>query len=76
MVSGFRPDSGQLIVLSSALAAMLAQGKSPEEIGRMAAFFTLLGDTLALLALQPDQDGSSAPDGGSRLSPPSPQAEK
>ena len=56
----FDHDSRQLIVLASALASLLAQDQRPEEIGRMAAFFTLLGDTLALLALQPDQDGQSS----------------
>ena len=51
----------QLIVLASSLAALLAQHKTPEEISRLAAFFTLLGDTLALLALQPDCNSSDHP---------------
>ena len=53
------PNHHQLIVLASSLAALLAQHKTPEEISRLAAFFTLLGDTLALLALKPDCDAPS-----------------
>jgi hypothetical protein len=49
-------DSGsrELLTLAVALAVMLAEGKGEEQIGRMAAFFTVLGDVLALLALQPE----------------------
>ncbi|MGI5962611.1 MAG: hypothetical protein ACOX7N_02710 [Lawsonibacter sp.] len=52
MASSFDCSSQELIVLASTLAAALAKGQSPETIGRMAAFFTLLGDTLAVFALE------------------------
>ena len=55
-------NSGLLMALASALSFLLAQGHDSEQIGRMAAFFTLLGDSLALLALQPgERRGESAP---------------
>lgn len=62
MCSDSRPDSRQLIVLSSVLAVMLSQGKTTGEISHMAAFFTLLGDTLALLALQEEETTFCPPD--------------
>ena len=50
-------QSGEALVLLGALAAIqLAQGKNARELGVLAAFFTALGDNLALLAL-------SAPEG-------------
>ena len=49
-------NSGQLFAAATALSSALAQGKSHEELARLAAFFTLVGDTLALFALQPGQD--------------------
>ena len=45
-------DSGPLLTAATALSLALAQGKSQTELSRLAAFFTLVGDTLALLALQ------------------------
>ena len=47
--------NGQLMGLASALSLLLAQGQDSEQIGRLAAFFTLLGDSLAVLALQPPE---------------------
>ena len=35
------------------MAAALAKDQDADAIGQMAAFFTVLGDTLALLALNP-----------------------
>ena len=40
-------------ILAVILAVLFAQDQDEEEIGRMAAFFTILGDILALFALQP-----------------------
>lgn len=46
-------DSRELLILAVILAVLFAQDQDEEEIGRMAAFFTILGDILALFALQP-----------------------
>lgn len=56
MARGWNGNNGQLMGLASALSLLLAQGQEAEQIGRMAAFFTLLGDSLALLALQAPED--------------------
>ena len=53
MACGWKGSSGELMALASGLSILLARGQESEDIGRMAAFFTLLGDSLALLALQP-----------------------
>ena len=37
-----------------ALSLCLARDQGQAELGRLAAFFTVVGDTLALFALQPD----------------------
>lgn len=55
MLSFHCADSGQLLAAATALSSALAQGKSPEELARLGAFFTLVGDTLALFSLQPEQ---------------------
>lgn len=44
-------DSGGSLSLAVTAAVALAQGRTEEEITRMAMFFTVLGDSLALLAL-------------------------
>ncbi len=46
-------DSRSLLVLAVAMALYLSKDSDSEEMGRMAAFFTVLGDILALFALQP-----------------------
>ena len=46
----------ELTVLAVTAAQILAQGKTPEEAARLAMFFTILGDTLSLFALGPEQD--------------------
>ncbi len=56
MLSFHCADSSQLFAAATALSSALAQGKSHEELARLAAFFTLVGDTLALFSLQPGQD--------------------
>lgn len=42
-----------LVLAAVILAAALSKGQSGEDISLSAAFFTVLGDILALLALQP-----------------------
>lgn len=46
-------DSRELLILAVILAVLFAQDQDESQIGRLAAFFTILGDTLALFALQP-----------------------
>ena len=54
MCSLFDRDSRELLVLAVALSVLLAQDQDEETVGKMAAFFTIVGDTLALFALQPN----------------------
>ena len=44
-------NNRELAVLAVTAAAALAQEHTAEEAGRLAAFFTILGDTLALFAM-------------------------
>ena len=46
--------SRELLALAIALSLCLARDQGQTELGRLAAFFTVVGDTLALFALQPD----------------------
>lgn len=39
------------LILAAAVSAQFAQGRSADELGFWAAFFNVLGDSLALLAL-------------------------
>lgn len=43
--------------MAVALSAAIAQGQSPEQLSKLGAFFTIVGDTLNLYALQPNQAG-------------------
>ena len=43
------------VVLAVTAAQILNQGRSAEETARLAAFFTILGDTLALFSLEPEE---------------------
>lgn len=52
-------NSGEGLLLLAAAAMGLAQGKSADEVGLLAAFFTLLGDQLALLALCSGESGET-----------------
>ena len=47
-------SSHQLLILAAAAALWLSRDTDSETRGRLAAFFTVLGDILALLALQPE----------------------
>ena len=49
----FSRNSYILLAAAVLLAVLLAWEADVDERGRMAAFFTVLGDALALLALQP-----------------------
>ena len=51
------PSGETLVLLSAAAAIQIAQGRSADDLGVLAAFFTALADNLALLALR--QDASS-----------------
>ena len=46
-------DSRRLLILAVAAAVWLAQDADGDTLGKLAAFFTVLGDILALFALQP-----------------------
>lgn len=51
MPCNFSDSTWTLIAGAVLLAAVLAKGRDQEEIGQLAAFFTALGDILALFAL-------------------------
>lgn len=56
--------SGESLAAAAALAAVLARGQTAESISLLAAFFTVLGDNLAVLALQaPGSSQSLTPRG-------------
>ena len=50
---GSQRDSGSLLVLAVTLAVSAARRLENDELGQLAAFLTVLGDVLALFALQP-----------------------
>ena len=45
-------NSCELISAITALAAVMAKGRTPDEITQLAVIFTQLGDTLATIAFQ------------------------
>ena len=47
----------ELAVLAVTAAQILSQGRNAQESARLAAFFTVLGDTLALFSLEPEESG-------------------
>lgn len=59
-------SSGEnLLLLAAAASLKLAQGRTADELGQLAAFCTVLGDNLALLALSApsgSESGSSSGD--------------
>ena len=52
-------DSRTLVVAAVILAYVLSKGRTEAELAQLAAFLTVAGDTLALLALQPDCSNDS-----------------
>lgn len=50
------PDGPTLVLLAAVVSLQLAQGRSAEDLDLMGAFFTVLGDNLALLAASAPQD--------------------
>ena len=51
--------SYDLVLLASTLSIYISQGLSSDDIGILAAFFTTVGDNLALIASMPkDEDGN------------------
>lgn len=48
----------EFVSLISLLACSIAQDKSPDELGILAAFFTQLGDTLATIAILDENTNS------------------
>ena len=58
MSSLHHANSGQLFALAAAFSAALAQGQSSDQLAKLGAFFTIVGDTLSLYALDPDQTGA------------------
>ena len=46
--------------MAVAFSAALAQGQSQTQLAKLGAFFTIVGDTLALYALEPNQSGTSS----------------
>lgn len=45
--------------MAVAFSAALAQGQSQTQLAKLGAFFTIVGDTLALYALEPSQSGTT-----------------
>lgn len=45
-------QGGDLIAVAAALSVLIAQGKTADQIGLLAALFEILGDNLSLLALK------------------------
>ena len=49
---GSQGQGGDLVAAAAALSALIAQGKTSDELDLLAALFTIIGDNLALLALK------------------------
>lgn len=60
-------NSGQLLAMAAALSAALAQGQSQSQLAKLGAFFTIVGDTLSMYALEPDQTEGTAISSGENL---------
>lgn len=60
MSSIYNANSGELLTMAVALSAALAQGQSQAQLAKLGAFFTIVGDTLNLYALQPGQADRTA----------------
>ena len=60
MSSIYNANSGQLLTMAVAFSAAVAQGQSQSQLAKLGAFFTIVGDTLALYALEPGQAGQAS----------------
>ena len=49
---GSQGQGGDLAAAAAALSVLMAQGRTAEQISLLAALFTIVGDSLALLALK------------------------
>lgn len=49
---GSQGQGGDLVAVAAALSVLIAQGKTAEQLGLLAALFEILGDNLSLLALK------------------------
>lgn len=49
---GSRGQGSELVAAAAALTAVMAQGKTAEELELLAALFEIIGDNLGLLALK------------------------
>ena len=49
---GSQGQGGDLVAAAAALSVLMAQGRTAEEISLLAALFTIVGDSLGLLALK------------------------
>ncbi len=56
----YNANSGELLTMAVALSAVLAQGQSQAQLAKLGAFFTIVGDTLNLYALEPGQTNAAA----------------
>ena len=59
MSSLYNANSGELLTMAVAFSAALAQGESQAQLAKLGAFFTIVGDTLNLYALQPSQNSQT-----------------
>lgn len=59
MSSIYNANSGELLTMAVALSAALAQGQSQAQLAKLGSFFTIVGDTLSLYALEPKQAGQA-----------------
>jgi hypothetical protein len=68
LLSLYNANSGQLLTIAVAFSAALSQGLDQAQLAKLGAFFTIVGDTLALYALEPAQPGTAAAQNGTPAS--------
>lgn len=55
-------QGGDLVAAAAAISVVIAQGRTADELDLLAALFQVIGDNLALLALQtPSEDCQAQP---------------
>ena len=69
MSSIYNANSGELLTMAVAFSAALAQGQSQAQLAKLGAFFTIVGDTLNLYALQPNQQIVRPPPSALQITP-------